>query len=179
MKKTSLTLLVVTLFSAACPINAQAETQTLHYPTQDESMFSIEAPADWKVEEIKEVGEYGTLESENGSILQFRAVECGSEEEAKAEVESISESLVKSLEEDFTDVKLGEVTELDFGGCPAFQLSGEGKDKDGHDVQFGSFTVILGPTTIAEIWAAAYPEDKAIAEATLNSFKPTGSSKAE
>jgi len=179
MKPSLLSTLVLALFAAAGSISAHAETQTLHYPDQDKSMFSIEAPSDWEVAPIEEVGDFGTLESENGSILQFRAVECESEEAAKAEVESISESLVKSLEEDFTDVKLGEVTELDFGGCPAFQLSGEGKDKDGHDVQFGSFTVILGPTTIAEIWAAAYPEDKAVAEATLNSFKPTGSAKAE
>ncbi|MFM8809592.1 MAG: hypothetical protein ACKOJB_11965 [Chthoniobacterales bacterium] len=175
MKNSSLTLLVVALFAAGSSITAQAETQTLHYPDPDKSMFSIEAPSDWKVTPIEEVGEFGSLESENGSILQFRAVECGSEEEAKAEVESISESLVKSLEEDFTDVKLGEVKELDFGGRPGFQLSGEGKDKDGNKVEFGSFTIILGPTTIAEIWAASYPEDKVVAEATLNSFKPTGS----
>lgn len=51
---------------------------------------------------------------------------------------------------------------------------GEGKDKDGNKVEFGSFTIILGPTTIAESWAASYPEDKAATEKTLNSFKPTG-----
>ena len=151
-----------------------AATQTLHYPTEDESMFTIEAPTDWKVTGIDEVGEFGSLESENGSILQFRAIECENEEDAKAEIDSISESTVKTLEENYSDVKLGEVTELDFSGRPGFQLSGEGKDKDGEKVEFGSFTIVLGPTTIAEIWAAAYPEDKAATEKTLNSFKPTG-----
>ncbi|MFM8719517.1 MAG: hypothetical protein ACKOFH_08325, partial [Chthoniobacterales bacterium] len=76
---------------------------------------------------------------------------------------------------DFPAVTLGEVKELDIGGRPGFQPRGEGKDKDGNTVEFGSFTIILGPTTIAEIWAASYPEDKVVAEATLNSFKPTGS----
>ncbi len=174
MNKSRHPLLLAAIVVAAGLSSAQAETKTLHYPTEDESMFAIEAPGDWKVTGIDEVGEFGSLESENGSILQFRAVECESEEEAKAEIDSISESLVKSLEEDFTDVKLGDVKELDFGGRPGFQLSGEGKDKDGNKVEFGSFTIVLGPTTIAEIWAAAYPEDKTATEATLNSFKPTG-----
>ena len=174
MNKSRRHLLIAAIFIAAGLSAAQAETKTLHYPTEDESMFTIEAPADWKVTGIDEVGEFGSLESENGSILQFRAIECENEEDAKAEIDSISESTVKTLEENYSDVKLGEVTELDFDGRPGFQLSGEGKDKDGNKVEFGSFTIVLGPTTIAEIWAAAYPEDKAATEKTLNSFKPTG-----
>ena len=39
-------------------------------------MFTIKAPGDWEVTGIDEVGEFGSLESENGSILQFRAIEC-------------------------------------------------------------------------------------------------------
>lgn len=179
MKTSHRSLLIAAIFTAAGLAAAQAETKTLHYPTEDASMFTIEAPSDWKVDGIEEVGEFGSLESENGSILQFRALECENEEAAKAEIDSIGDSTVKMLEENYTDVKLGDVKELDFGGRPGFQLSGEGKDKDGNDVQFGSFTIILGPTTIAEIWAAAYPEDKTVAEATLNSFKPTGPAKAE
>jgi hypothetical protein len=174
MNRSPRPLLIAAIFIASGLSAAQSETKTLHYPTEDESMFTIEAPADWEVTGIDEIGEFGSLQNENGSVLQFRAIECESEEAAKAEIESIGESTVKTLEEDYTDVKLGEVTELDFGGRPGFQLSGEGKDKEGNDVQFGSFTIILGPTTIAEIWAAAYPEDKAVAEATLNSFRPTG-----
>jgi hypothetical protein len=151
-----------------------AKTKTLHYPTEDESMFFITAPADWEVTGIDEVGEFGSIESENGSILQFRAVECETEEEFMAEMASITESTIETLEENYSDVRLGEVKELDVNGRRGFQLSGEGKDEDGDPVQFGSFTIILGPTTIAEVWAAAYPEDKAVAEAVLNSFSPTG-----
>ncbi len=168
--------LLLTLAAAflAGTTGLDAKTKTLHYPTEDESMFFITAPADWEVTGIDEVGEFGSIESENGSILQFRAVECETEEEFMAEMASITESTIETLEENYSDVALGEVKELDVNGRRGFQLSGEGKDEDGNPVQFGSFTIILGPTTIAEIWAAAYPEDKAVAEAVLSSFTPTG-----
>lgn len=151
----------------------QAETQTLHYPTEDESMFTIEAPGDWEVTGIDEVGEFGSLESRNGSVLQFRALECEKEEEAIAEIEAISDSMVEFLGENYTDIQLGDVEELEIEGMPAFQLAGDGKDTDGDDVKFVSAIIILGPTTIAEVWAAAYAEDLESAEAVLGSFKPT------
>ena len=62
---------------------------------------------------------------------------------------------------------------------PAFQLGGDGKDADGDDVKFVSAIIILGPTTIAEIWAAAYAADLRSAEATLSSFKPAAAVAAE
>ena len=167
-------LCIATISLLAGQPTAQAGTQTLHYPTEDDSMFTIKAPGDWKVTGIDEVGEFGSLVSENGSILQFRAVECKNEEETQAEIDTIYDSITEFLQESYTDVKLGKVTELDFSGRPGFQLSGEGKDKNGEKVEFGSFTIVLGPTTIAEVWAAAYPEDKVATETTLNSFKPTG-----
>ena len=91
MKTTSLTPLAAVIFTMASLAVARAETKTLHYPTQDTTMFSIDAPAEWEVTEIQEVGEYGSLESENGSVLQFRAVECASEQEAIKEIESIAD----------------------------------------------------------------------------------------
>lgn len=157
----------------------RAETQTLHYPTEDQSMFTIKAPGDWEVTGIEEVGEFGSLESKNGSIMQFRAVECETEEAAIAEIESIGDSTIKMLEEHYTDVELGDVQELEIDGIPAFELSGTAKDKDGNDVAILSTTVVLGKTTIAEIWAAVFPEDVAGAKETLGSFKPTGSSGGE
>jgi hypothetical protein len=47
-------------------------------------------------------------------------------------------------------------------------------------VQFLSAIVALGPKTVAEIWAAVFPEgegnnDLQAAQAVLQSFKPTGS----
>jgi hypothetical protein len=175
MKPALPSLLIIALWALAGSVTAQAETQILHYPTEDESMFTIKAPGDWEVTGIEEVGDFGSLESKNGSILQFRAVECENEKEAIAEIESISDSTVKMLEEHYTDVKLGDVQELEIDGIPAFELGGTAKDKDGNDVAILSTTVVLGKTTIAEIWAAVFPEDVAGAKETLASFKPTAS----
>ena len=47
--------------------------------------------------------------------------------------------------------------------------------EDGNAVKFLSTIIVLGPTSIAEIWAAAFPEgpDLAEANAVIDSFKPT------
>ncbi|MGA1540139.1 MAG: hypothetical protein ACO39C_06930 [Chthoniobacterales bacterium] len=158
---------------------AQAETQILHYPTEDQSIFTIQAPGDWEVTGIDAVGEFGSLQSENGSVLQFRAIECGSEDDAIAEIDAIAESTIAHLTGSFTDIKLGDVEELEIEGMPAFQLIGDGKDEEGNDVRFLSAMIILGPTTVAEVWAAAYAEDLDSAQAVLGSFKPTSAAAAE
>lgn len=176
------TLLAATAAIALAATSAQAETKTLHYPTQDESMFSIEAPSDWEVTEIKETGDFGSLESENGSILQFRAQEFDTEDEAKKEIDSIFDSTGEFLKENYTDIKLDDPKEITVEGQPGAQLTGTGKDKDGNAVQFLSAMIALGPKTIAEIWAAVFPEgnnDLDAAKTILGSFKPTGSSKGE
>ena len=184
MKPTFVTPVAAVIFTVASLAVAQAETKTLHYPTQDASMFSIDAPADWKVTEIEEVGGYGSLESENGSILQFRAVECESEEEARKEVDSITGSTPEFLQENYTDIQLQDAERITIEGRQGAQLAGSGKDKEGNNVEFLSAFVLLTPTTVAEIWAVIYPEgggdnDLAIAKTVLDSFKPTGSSGGE
>ena len=154
-----------------------ADTKTLHYPTEDESMFSIETPADWKVSTIEEVGDFGSLESPNGSILQFRAVELETEDEAKKEVDSIFDSTGEFLQENYTDIQLQDPQEITVHGQPGAQLIGTGKDKDGNAVKFLSAMIALGPKKVAEIWAAVFPEDKEdvdAAEKVLGSFKPSG-----
>ena len=110
-------------------------------------MFSVDAPADWVVTGIDQVGDFGTIESENGSVLEFRAQNYDTETEAEAVVQ----------------------------GRPAMELTGTGKDKDGNAVQFLSAVIALGPLSVAEIWAAVFPEgndDLAAAKATLASFMP-------
>lgn len=179
MKTSHRSLLIASIFTAAGLAGARAETKTLHYPTQDASMFSIDAPAEWKVTEIAEVGDFGSLESENGSVLQFRAVELDSEEEAKKEISSIFDSTGEFLQENYTDIKLDDPKEITVDGQPGAQLSGTGKDKEGNAVQFVSAMIALGPKSIAEIWAAVFPEgegnnDLEEAQAVLGSFKPTG-----
>ncbi|MGA0848780.1 MAG: hypothetical protein ACO3RX_02415 [Chthoniobacterales bacterium] len=179
MKTHRFSLLLATVCTAAALATAQADTKTLHYPTQDATMFSIDAPAEWEVTEIAEVGEFGTLESEGGSVLQFRAVECDSEEDAKAEIDAIFDSTAEFLEENYTDIQLDDPKEINVEGQPGAQLVGTGKDKDGDSVQFLSAMIALGPTTVAEVWAAAYADDVPSAQAVLQSFKPTGSSGGE
>lgn len=178
MKTSSLTRWAVVLLTAAGMTSARAETKTLHYPTQDETMFSIDAPAGWEVTEIETVGDFGSLESENGSVLQFRAQEFASEDEAKQELDSIVESTFEFLQENYTDINLEDPKEITIEGQPGMQLAGTGKDKEGNAVQFLSATVVLGPKTLAEVWAAVFPEgnnDLDAAQAVLQSFKPTGS----
>lgn len=184
MKNFRRMLLLAVLITAVSFAVAQAETKTLHYPDQDKSMFSIDAPADWKVTEIEEVGDFGSLESENGSVLQFRAQQFDTEDEAKKEIDSIFDSTGDFLKDNYTDIKLDEPKQVTVEGQPGAQLTGTGKDKDGNAVQFLSAMIALGPKSIAEIWAAVFPEgegnnDLTAAQAVLQSFKPTGSSKAE
>lgn len=184
MKNSHRLLPLAVVLTAVSLAVAQAETKTLHYPTQDASMFSIDAPSDWTVSEIKDTGEFGSLESENGSVLQFRAQEFGTDEEAKKEIDSIFDSTADFLKDNYTDIKLDEPKEVTVDGQPGAQLTGTGKDKDGNAVQFLSAMIALGPKSIAEIWAAVFPEgegnnDLAAAQAVLQSFKPTGAVQSE
>ncbi len=184
MKLTHFTPLAVAVFTIASLAAAQAETKTLHYPAQDTTMFSIDAPTDWEVTEIEEVGDFGSLESENGSVLQFRAQQFDTEEEAQKEVDSVVETTFEFLQENYTEINLEDPKEITIEGQPGMQVTGVGQDKEGNAVQFLSAIVVLGPKTVAEIWAAVFPEgegnnDLAAAQAVLGSFKPTGSSGGE
>lgn len=166
----------------AATAGVQAGSQTLHYPTQDESLFSIRAPADWKVSEIEEVGDFGTLESENGSILQFRALELENEGAAMKEIEDITDSTVEFLKKNYNDIELDDPKDITIEGRPGSQLAGAGKDKDGNDVKFLSAIIALGPKSVAEVWAAVFGDEKAdlaAAQDVLNSFKPAGGSGGE
>ena len=61
------------------------------------------------------------------------------------------------------------------GGQPGTELAGTGKDEDGNPVKFLSAIIVLGPQSLAEIWAAVFPEgnsDLEAATAVLDSFKP-------
>lgn len=153
---------------------AHAETKTLYYPSEDDAMFSIKAPDGWKVTKIDEVGDFATLENENNSILQFRALELESSDEAKKEIDAISEETGKFLQENYKNIELGDAKEFEVGGQPGVQLLGTGKDKDGNPVKFLSAIIALGPKTIAEIWAAVYTDGDDVDQAgkILGSFKP-------
>ncbi len=162
--------------AASLSLGARAETTTYFYPEKEKAMFSIDAPSDWKVTAIDEVGDFASLESPGGAILQFRATKFDSAEEAKDEVDAIFDSTGEFLKENYQAVELNEAEKIE-GDHPGAKLTGKGKDKDGNDVEFLSAMIVLGPTTIAEVWAAVFPEDKedlAQANNILNSFTPAG-----
>lgn len=150
---------------------------TLYYPEQQGALFSIEAPASWKVGTIDQVGDFGSVESENGSILQFRAQTYDTDAQANQEIDAIADSTTAFLQDTYTDITLDDPKDVTINGRPGVQLAGNGKDKDGNAVKFLSAMIFLGPTSIAEIWAAVFQEgsnDLDVATQVLNSFKPLG-----
>jgi hypothetical protein len=162
--------------AASSATGAPASATTLYYPTQAESVFSVDAPANWEVTQTEQFGDFTNLRSENGSaVLEFRAQNFDTEEEVKTEVESIVDGTIEFLNENYTDITLGDVTKVTYGGKPGVELTGTGMDEDGNAVKFLSTIIVLGPTSVAEIWAAAFPEgpDLAEANAVIDSFKPT------
>ena len=155
--------------------NFAAGTTTLYYPQQPGAMFSIEAPSDWTVGKIDQVGDFGSLESPNGAILQFRAQNYDTEDAASKEIESIVDSTMTFLQDNYTEINLDDPVDVTAGGQPGTELAGTGKDKDGNPVKFLSALIVLGPQSLAEIWAAVLPEgnsDLESATAVLDSFKP-------
>jgi hypothetical protein len=155
--------------------NFAAGTTTLYYPQQQGAMFSIDAPSNWTVGKIDEVGDFGSLESPNGAILQFRAQNYDTEDAALKEIESIVDSTMTFLEDNYTEINLDDPVDVTAGGQPGTELTGTGKDEDGNPVEFLSAIIVLGPQSLAEIWAAVFPEgnsDLEAATAVLDSFKP-------
>lgn len=78
--------------AAGAASSVAAGTTTLYYPEQQGAMFSIEAPAGWTVGKIDQVGDFGSVESPDGSVLQFRAQKFATDAESKQEIDSIVDS---------------------------------------------------------------------------------------
>ena len=163
--------------AASSAVAAAGDVTTLYYPDEANAMFSVDAPANWVVTGIERVGDFGTIDSGSGSVLEFRAQNYDTEAEAQAEAGAIVDSTFEFLKTNYTDVKLDDPTDTVVSGKPAMELTGTGKDKDGNAIQFLSAVIALGPQSVAEIWAAVFPEgndDLAAAKATLDSFKAAG-----
>ena len=162
--------------AASSATGAPASATTLYYPAQEGSVFSVDVPGNWEVTQIEQFGDFTDLRSENGSVLSFRAQNFDTEEETKTEAESIVDSTLEFLKENYTDITLGDPTDVTFGGKPGLEITGTGKDEDGNAVKFLSTIIVLGSKSIAEIWAAVLPEgnnDVAEANAVIGSFKPS------
>lgn len=160
--------------AATSAATAAAGMTTLYYPEEQGAMFSIVAPDNWKVGKIDQVGDFGSLESADGSVLQFRAQSFGSDEETKKEIDAIADSTKEFLQTNYTDIQLDDPKDITVDGQPGLELAGVGKDKAGNAVKFMSAMIFLGPQSLAEIWAAVFPEgnnDLEVASTVLDSLK--------
>jgi len=149
---------------------------TLYYPEQQGAVFSVIAPDDWTVTKADQVGDFVSLESVNGSILQFRERAFSTEDQGTKEVDSIVASTLDFIDNSYTDINLSDPDNITVDGQPGFAFTGDGKDKDGSAVKFLSATIVLDTARVVEIWAAVYGEgnnDGDTASTVLDSLKLT------
>jgi hypothetical protein len=153
-----------------------AGTTTLYYPEQQGAVFSVVAPDDWKLTKADKVGDFVSLESVNGSILQFREREFHTDADGKKEVDEIVNSTLDFINDNYTDIKLSDPEDITIDGQPGFAFTGDAKDKDGNAVKLVSATLVLDTSRVVEVWAAVYGEgnnDGDTAGNVLDSLKLT------
>lgn len=154
--------------AAGLLIGSSAGAETLAYPSADNPSFIIDHPANWTMEPGEDVGDYVTLTSPNGAVLQLRTIP-GTE---KAMDQAVQEN-VDYLGETFSNVEMGEPEELK-GKLEGSIITGSGKDEDDQDVGFAIYFIGLPDGRIAEIWYAVVKGDQASHKAAidiLNSFR--------
>ncbi|QIF00358.1 hypothetical protein [Roseimicrobium sp. ORNL1] len=164
MKLTSLLCLAACLAFTSV---ASADT-TIHYPNEKEAVFTITSPDDWEFEPGTEDDPYCKL-TKGDTVLYFQTVE-GTEDGITAAIEGTYEY----VKETYPKAKLPKPEETKIDGKPALAASGNGKDEDGVDTEFGFAWVFIDDKHIAELWFESSDTDKKIiAEAVkiLKSFK--------
>jgi hypothetical protein len=157
-------LLCASLF-ATSPLTAE----TLAYPGPDNASFLIDHPADWEVEPGEEVGDYVTLTGPTGAVVQLRTMP-GDEEAVK---QAVQDSMA-FIEENFSNVKMGEQRSFEHLGMKTWMVGGKGDDADGEAVVFLMYLFALPDGNIADIWYSVQVADKeGMDEATqvLGSFR--------
>ncbi|RBP42473.1 hypothetical protein DES53_106181 [Roseimicrobium gellanilyticum] len=165
MKLSSLLSLVACLAFTSV---ASADTTTIHYPDEENAVFTVTAPDDWEFEAGTEDDPYCTLTKED-TVLYFKTVE-GTEE---ALTEAIEETY-EYVKETYPKAELPKPEETKIDGKPALAAAGKGKDEDGTPTEFGFAWVFVGKGKIAEIWFESADTDKKIVEEAvkiLKSFK--------
>lgn len=144
----------------------QADT-TIAYPTAEATSFTVTAPDAWKLTPAESDDDYFVLTGPTGAELYFRAM--------PGKIEDTIKENIDYLNENFTDVKLGDPTEEKQDGLPAMVAAGTGKAKEGgKEVLFAMAWIALPDGKIAEIWFNAGTSDEAglkEAGAILDSFK--------
>lgn len=162
-------LLALSMGTAGLCIALPAAADTLAYPDSEDASFLIDHPADWEVEPGEALGDYVTLNAPSGAVLQLRTLP-GTE---SAVADAVSES-TEYLNDTFSDVELGEPTEIKDGKIEGSMLLGRGLDEDEQEVGFAMYFLGLPDGRIAEIWYAVVKGDQEGHDAAvkiLNSFR--------
>jgi len=167
MNKFSLTLLFVAAFGLLAAPSTIAQ-QLIAYPNQDEAIFVITIPDDWEITQAESMEDYFLVEGPTGAALFFRAM--------PGDIEETIEENFAYLEENFEELELSELEEVESNGYVALVANGTGNDvEDGTPVIFGMAWFAFPDGRVAEIWfeAAADDEEGAkTAKAILESFSP-------
>lgn len=163
-----LTMLFLLAAVALQPAQAEGLTQVF-YPTQADAKFTVNVPSDWTLIPQGEEGaeDYFEVEGPNGLELSFRVV-------PGADIEKAVEDHVAYLQENFTDITMGESRETRINGMDAIILPAKGKDEDGVARDFGAGWFKLGDGAVGELWYNVALDDSAGAKAAvavLNSLK--------
>ena len=161
-----LLLLVATLIMS--PLQAAGLT-TVHYPTQANAQFTVTVPSDWTLIPQGEEGaeDYFEVEGPNGLELSFRVV-------PGADIEQAVKDHVAYLEENFSEIAMGESRETQINGMDAILLPAKGKDEDDVLRDFGAGWFKLADGAIGELWYNVDASDAAGTKAAidvLNSLK--------
>lgn len=159
-------LAIVGSLSLSLTAAVYADT-TIAYPTTESTSFTVTSPEAWKLTAAESEEDYFVLTGPTGAELYFRAM--------PGKIEDTIKENIDYLNENFTDVKLGDPTEEKQDGLPAMVAMGTGKAKEGgKEVVFAMAWVALPDGKIAEIWFNAAAADEAgqkEAGKILDSFK--------
>lgn len=158
------------VFVATLTLANTAVAETVGYPNMEEASFVIDYPDDWAMVPGDNLGDYVSLAGPSGVSLQLRTVD-GSE----SAMEQVVAENVQFLEDNYTEVELGDAKDIDAGGGLTGSLvQGSGVDSDKKPVNFAIFFVALPDGKIADIWYSAYQDDaegSKAAAAVLDSFR--------
>ena len=167
MRQTLLPLLFGAVFGLITVSSAIAE-QLIAYPNQDEALFVISIPDDWEITQAESTKEFFLVEGPTGAALFFRAM--------PGEIETTIEENFAYLEENFDDLRLSELEEVEGDEFATLVANGTGVDpEDGSNVIFGMAWFAFPDGSVAEIWFEAAADDQkgaAQAKAILESFSP-------
>lgn len=150
------------------PLHAAGLTQ-VYYPSTDDAQFTVSVPSDWTLTPQGEEGaeDYFEVEGPNGIELSFRVV-------PGADIDQAVKDHIAYLEENFSEIAMGESRETKINGMDAILLPAKGKDEDGVLRDFGAGWFQLGDGAIGELWYNVDAADAAGTQAAidvLNSLK--------